>query len=296
MRSIFPLRDALDEHVFPKAWRAFTLIELLVVIAIISILAGMLLPSLARGRERARETQCIGNLRQIYLAAKMYWDDHHGKIQSVRGGVDALPGCWTSFYQRANERNLFPYLGPSEVFRCPLDRGKVSVHCHIHADHTLLPSCWRTRGFSYEMNLGLPAGLQRRSTLKRPAGSLVGQTEAFAPDPSKFILFLEPPAKPHACNCEPPGSMCMPGIPQKGVPLFPPKWYQWHRNRGRTIFDDPRVAPSLFWSPVVFLDGRGEFLNFSKALRANPRYPFEETSDWAWYKPAADLEANSREE
>lgn len=273
------------------ACRAFTLVELLVVMAIITILAGMLLPSLTKGKERARETQCIGNLRQVYLAAKMYWEDNLGKIQPVTGGVEPLPGCWLAYYGHANDRNLFSYLGLSEVFRCPMDRGKFSVHCHLHENNTLLPSCWQTRGFSYEQNLGLPSGLQRQSTLKHPAGSLVGHTESFAPDPSKFILFFEPPAKPQTCLCRFPGARCTPLPGPLNVPLFPPKWYQWHRNRGKTIFDDPRLAPALFWSPIAFLDGHGEFLDFSKSLRTNPRYPFEETARWAWYKPEPEVES-----
>ncbi|MFO7946564.1 MAG: DUF1559 domain-containing protein [Armatimonadota bacterium] len=54
----------------------FTLIELLVVIAIIAILAAILFPVFARAREKARQTSCISNLKQIALATMMYADDH----------------------------------------------------------------------------------------------------------------------------------------------------------------------------------------------------------------------------
>src|SRR5205823_308964 len=56
--------------------RAFTLIELLVVIAIIAILAAILFPVFAQAREKARQTSCISNLKQVNLGWQMYMQDY----------------------------------------------------------------------------------------------------------------------------------------------------------------------------------------------------------------------------
>ena len=103
------------------ARRGFTLIELLVVIAIIAILAAILFPVFARAREKARQTSCLSNVRQIETAILTYAQDYNETLPYTWYGASGPPGS----YQWPQA--CAPYLSNWQVLICPSDSARSIV-------------------------------------------------------------------------------------------------------------------------------------------------------------------------
>ncbi len=101
-----------------KRRHGFTLIELLVVIAIIAILAAILFPVFARAREKARQTSCLSNIKQLTLGALMYVGDADdmlfGHIQGTRNTFYPPTGVFANWPQQ-----IYPYVMNAQLFSCP---------------------------------------------------------------------------------------------------------------------------------------------------------------------------------
>jgi len=96
--------------------RGFTLIELLVVIAIIAILAAILFPVFARAREKARQTSCLSNLKQLGLGWQMYVQDYDERAMTACYNTGNT--CWDRRdFQRSAA--LMPYVKNQEIYFCP---------------------------------------------------------------------------------------------------------------------------------------------------------------------------------
>jgi len=169
-------RQAHASRFTPHA-NAFTLVELIVVCAVIAVLAALLLPALIRSKSSAQRIKCVSNLRQLGLAAQMYWDDNGGLAFRYRGiATNGGDLYWFGWLARGSEGvrafdpaagALFSYLGGRGVEICPA--------LNYALQQFKQKATGAAYGYGYNLYLSAPLNLPPRSISKisRPAETTV---------------------------------------------------------------------------------------------------------------------------
>ncbi len=221
--------------------RGFTLVELLVVIGIIAVLIALLLPSLLRAREQAKQVSCLSNMRQLDMAFIMYVDQNKGRYPAP--GVGALPDDWI-YWQAGRDPNqgaLVPYMGGifiPDSYKCPSD------NFGLHA----LNNAYQ---YSYSVNEKICNWFNRQNVPRIPAINL---SQIY--HPSQKILIIDESSETIDDACWAPQNYALDGH----------NLLSNRHDRSQENSSDPNAGRGN----VAFVDGHCEFISRKDSI--SPKY------------------------
>ena len=157
--------------------KGFTLIELLVVIAIIAILAAILFPVFAQAREKARQSSCLSNLKNIGTAIMLYTDDNHETYPIARvDGGDGVPANLIPAYGYGYWPNIiYPYTKDWKIYYCPSYWTTYNKDSENPALDAISGGYMANSGVLGDFSTGVASQAKKLSRIKSPSNVVVVQ-------------------------------------------------------------------------------------------------------------------------
>jgi prepilin-type N-terminal cleavage/methylation domain-containing protein/prepilin-type processing-associated H-X9-DG protein len=227
--------------------RGFTLIELLVVIAIIAILAAILFPVFARAREKARQTACLSNVKQISLAILMYVQDYDEQTP---------PGYDMGSPRSGLIQTTQPYTKNYQVHDCP-----------SASERSVRTSYLGSRSYGYNTRIFLRGGGRKLAQIKRP--SEIVMMGDVCHDQNACYRFHPPTAGPFMCD--PDGSNCQVcGGTHNSRYAQPLGSHTWKYDRPGFNFIERHTGTGN----VAFMDGHAKAMKHTTLYNNRNNHPY----------------------